>query len=246
MRPASVRRRIVPLGTAVVLAAGCSSDGGGAAAPLTTTTSPSPATNGVEELDGPQIVERATDALAAAPSAVVSVESSAESDRDFSAEASYDGDGNVTGSGTVDSADFRFTEVDDELYVLGDEQFWRDNADVPAVLAGQMADRWFVVPDGLLDAQLRERVTSLEGLAELPGDGSDFTREEVTEVDGEPVVTVINSREQTLSVSLVDEPYPVRVEGVTGTATLSGFGTSVTVVAPPDALDVGDFGVELG
>ncbi|MCZ7416666.1 MULTISPECIES: hypothetical protein [unclassified Streptomyces] len=165
------------------------------------------------------------------------------------------GDGSCRGSlsqPTVGSVDVRSVDGQD-LYLKGDEGFWRTRYDLPE-------DR----PDRLVDL-LTERWIDVSGI-EDPGDFcaldvfDEISRESLDSerwltngeplthvgVEAIPIVSLGSMRSvEALIANDDDAPYLLEVKRISGDhvthrVAMSDFNGPVEVVAPPDALDPGD------
>jgi hypothetical protein len=218
-----LRKLLAPALMATLLAAGCTTTP--AAEP---TPSPSETTNGLEELEADEILERATDALDEAGSFRLS--GTGESDGEV-----MEVDFVVVGEqleGSISMMGFTLDLVvteDGTSYVRGAQDLFAAflPPEAQALLAG-LADKYIKVPA----EQDPGLVPSSEDFLAPEGE---FTKGEVTEYEGQPAITLVDG-DTTLYISLVGEPYPLAVvtEGV-GTMTFSDFGKDFTIEAPDEA-----------
>ncbi len=217
-------RTLAVLGTSALLLAACGSDG-----------------NGMAELSGPEVADRAATALEEAGSAAVSGEYSmggqaGEIDLQVQGE-------DLTGTLSLAGTDVQLTAVGGQVYLQAPAGFWGGSG-LPEEFAGQLDGRWVLVP---AEAAAGFEELTLQGLADelrTPGEGE--YQEEVAEDerDGEPVVVVSNSNGGSLVVAGEDEPYPLEVAGTEdqGTLVLSRFGEEREITAPEDPLDLAELG----
>lgn len=217
-------RTLAVLGTSALLLTACGSDG-----------------NGMAELSGPEVADRAATALEEAGSAAVSGEyamggETGEIDLQVQGE-------DLAGALSLNGMDVRLTAVGGQVYMQAPADFWASSG-LPEELVSQLDGRWVLVP---AEAAAGFQDLTLQGLADelrTPADGE--LQEEVTtdERDGEPVVVVSNDNGGSLTVAGEGEPYPLEVAGneEEGTLTLSEFGEEQEITAPEDALDLAELG----
>ncbi len=217
-------RTLAALGTSALLLTACGADG-----------------NGMAELSGPEVADRAATALVEAGSAAV---------RGQYAMAGESGEidlqvqgGDLTGTLSMAGQDVQLTSVGGQVYLQAQADFWTMSG-VPEEFAGQLGGRWVLLPP---DAAAGFEELTLQGLADelrTPGDAE--IREEVAteERDGEPVVVVSHDGGGTLVVAGEDEPYPLELTNPEdgGTLALSEFGEEQEITAPEDPLDIAELG----
>ena len=217
-------RTLALLGTTALLLTACGSDG-----------------NGMAELSGPEVADRAATALEEAGSAAVGGEYAMDGESG-EVELQVQGD-DLTGTLTLGGLDVQLTAVDGQVYMQAPAEFWGGSG-VPQEFAAELDGRWVLVP-GEAAAGFQE--LTLQGLAdELRSPGEGQYQEEVAteERDGEPVVVVSDDSGGSLVVAGEGEPYPLEVVGTEdeGTLRLSEFGEEQDITAPEDALDLADIG----
>jgi hypothetical protein len=217
-------RTLAVLGASTLLLTACGSDG-----------------NGMAELSGPEVADRAATALEEAGSAAVSGEYSlggetGEIDLQVQGE-------DLAGTLSLGALDVQLTAVGGQVYMQAPADFWTGSG-LPEEFAGRLDGRWVLVP---AEAAAGFEDLTLQGLADelrTPGDGE--IQEEVAEDerDGEPVVVVSDDRGGTLVVAGEGEPYPLEVTNSQdeGTLTLSEFGEEQDITAPEDPLDLAELG----
>jgi hypothetical protein len=218
------------LGTAAVAAAlalaGCSS--GDPAA------SPTPTTNGIEELTAEQIMDKAQEALDEAGSFRLVGESTMEG-QPGDLDIAVSGD-DKQGTITTEGVSMELVIVDGEAYVTAEAAFWTDfvfgNEDLLDQLEGKpVRFELGSIFSAMLDAVLEPAVTPTKG--------------DVTEVDGTPAIVLeypdsLATEHGQLYVSLVGEPYPLRYVDDTITMDFEDIGEPVTIEAP-DPAQIVDF-----
>ncbi len=217
-------RTLAVLSTSALLLTACGSDG-----------------NGMAELTGPEVADRAATALEEAGSATVSGEYSMDGE---SGEIDLKVQGeDLAGTLSTGGMDVQLTAVGGQVYMQAPADFWTGSG-VPEEFAGQLDGRWVLVP---ADAAAGFQELTLQGLADelrAPSDGE--IQEEVTEDerDGEPVVVVQTDSGGSLVVAGEDEPYPLEVTNGQdeGTLTLGEFGEEQDITAPEDPLDLAELG----
>ena len=217
-------RTLALLGTSALLLTACGADG-----------------NGMAELSGPEVADRAATALEEAGSAAVSGEyamggETGEVDLQVQGE-------DLAGTVSLGGLDVQLAAVGGQVYMQAPADFWTGSG-LPEEFIGQLDGRWVLVP---AEAAAGFQELTLQGLADelrTPGDGE--IQQEVTEDerDGEPVVVVRNDNGGTLVVAGEDEPYPLEVTNSEdeGTLTLSEFGEDQEITAPEDPLDLAELG----
>ncbi|WP_100499419.1 hypothetical protein [Geodermatophilus chilensis] len=217
-------RTLAVLGTSALLLSACGSDG-----------------NGMTELSGPEVADRAATALEEAGSAAVSGEVAMDGE---SGEVDLRVQGeDLAGTLSMSGLDVQLAAVDGQLYLQAPADFWTASG-LPEEVTGPLDGRWVVVP---AEAAAGFADLTLQGLADelrSPGDGE--IQQEVTEDerDGEPVVVVQNDGGGSLVVAGEDQPYPLEVTSGEdqGTLTFSEFGEEQEITAPEDPLDLADLG----
>lgn len=213
-----VRLSIVAIGAGLALLAGCTS---------TPDPEPTPTTNGVENLTADEIVDAAKEALFDAKSFRVIGEGEQEGepikvDMVFAGDAQQ---GEVTTGGMT----FEMLVVDNAMYFRGDESLWSNFIGEEAEpLMPLLIGTWVKIPLGQGFDLDPEDILEPEGKVE---------KGEVTTLDGKPVI-VLTSDEGEMYVSLVGEPYPLKLVNESGEFTFTEIGEDVTIEAPDNALDL--------
>jgi hypothetical protein len=210
----------LPVVASLALLAGCTDD-----AP-TPQASPTPTTNGVENLTAEEIVEAAVDALNEADS--YRVTGSGESDGE-----TVEVDMVIAGDqqqGTLDvglfAMEIRVTA--DAGYFKADEAFW--STFVPEEVADEvlplLVNAWVLVPT--------EQASAFGFTAEdfLAPEGT-LTKGSVTTYKGTRAIEVKDDEGATLFVSIEGEPYPLALQQDEGTIEFVDIDKAVTVEAPP-------------
>ncbi|MGI5402760.1 hypothetical protein ACQEVG_25580 [Streptomyces sp. CA-135486] len=135
-------------------------------------------------------------------------------------------------------------QVDEVLYMKGDEKFWDASLGVEAKgLTALLKGRWFKVPagstadmDGICDLE-----AMLDGLDKDKSDRRGMTRGPDAEVDGRPAATLVKKktggRSTTMYVAKEGKPYLLKVVKTggnePGTIVFSEYNKPVKAVAPP-------------
>ena len=217
-------RTLAVLGTSALLLTACGSDG-----------------NGMAELSGPEVADRAATALEEAGSAAVSGEypmggETGEIDLRVQGE-------DLAGTLSLGGLDVQLAAVGGRVHMQAPADFWTGSG-LPEGLVGQLDGRWVLVP---ADAAAGFEALTLQGLADelrTPDEGGIQEQVSTDERDGEPVVVVQTGNGRSLVVAGEGEPYPLEVVGTEdeGTLTLSDFGEEQEITAPEDPLDLAELG----
>lgn len=228
-----MRRLLAPALAAVLLAAGCTATPTPEATPTPTET-----TNGLEELEADEILERATDALQEAGSFRLSGAGEVEGQAmevDFVVAGEQ-----MQGSLSVMGLELEIIVTEDgSSYVRGALELFAAFLPPEAQdMLASLSDKYVKVPPG----QDQGLVPDSEDFLAPEGE---FTKGEVTEYEGQPAITLVDA-ESELYISLVGEPYPLAIvtEDV-GTMTFSDFGEDFDIEAPDEA-DIVDLEQMLG
>lgn len=241
------RKRFVTVTAAVTLAlTACGGDEETtptAAAPTTGSTTEAPAettapeettepgAGSVADMEADEIAAASLEALQAAEQVTVNATGTTDGQA-FALDAQFageDGQGSF-GMGEL-SVDFVISAG--TMYISAGEDFWVQEADVPAEVAGELADRWLELPAGSADGALA--FLSLQGFSEsLFEDTGTVSKGETQEIDGREAIGLIDSDGGTLWVAAEGEPLPLRLEGEDGSGTFD-YDSPVTVQAPADA-----------
>ena len=217
-------RTLAVLGTSLLLLTACGAGG-----------------NGMAELSGPEVADRAATALEEAGSAAVRGQYAMGGERgeiDLQVEG-----GDLTGTVSIGGQDVQLTAVGEQVYMQAPAGFWTASG-VPEEFASRLDGRWVILPP---DAAAGFEELTLQGLADELRTPSDARiQEEVTtdERDGEPVVVVSDDSGGTLVVAGEGEPYPLELTNTEdqGLLALSEFGEGQEITAPEDPLDLAELG----
>jgi hypothetical protein len=217
-------RTLAVLGTSALLLTACGSDG-----------------NGMAELSGPEVADRAATALEEAGSATVSGEYSMDGQTE-GIDLRLQG-GDVSGTLSFGDVDVQLTAVGGQVYMQAPGDFWAQQG-LPEDFVGQLDGRWVTLP---AEAAPDFADLTLQGLAgELRSPSDARIQEEVAEDerDGEPVVVVRDDAGGSLVVAGEDQPYPLELTSGEdeGTLTFGGFGEDQGITAPEDPLDLAELG----
>jgi hypothetical protein len=129
-------------------------------------------------------------------------------------------------------------------YFKAPAEFWATSG-APAESAAQLAGKWVLVPEE--EAAGLDELT-LGGLADelrSPSDGAIEDAVATEQLDGQDVLVLSQVGGSKLYVATGDPAYPLKT--VTGdaqpeTLTLDGFGETMTLTAPTDAIDLAQAG----
>jgi len=217
-------RTLAVLSTSALLLTACGSDG-----------------NGMAELSGPEVADRAATALEEAGSAVVSGEYSMNG-QTGAVDLQVQGE-DLAGTLSLGDIDIQLTAVGGQVYLQAPADFWGGSG-VPEESARELDGRWVLVP---AEAAAGFEDLTLQGLADQlrsPSEGEIEEAVTTDERDGEPVVVVANGGGGSLVVAGEGEPYPLEVVGTEdeGTLTLGEFGEDQEITAPENPLDLAEVG----
>ena len=236
-------------GLAALLLAGC---GGSDDAPAAAASSPaassaagsaaSSAAPSSGSRTGPQVAADAADALEQAGSVHVSGTVGTGADAQ-SVDLQLQGE-DVSGTIDLGGQQVELLTVGGVTYFKAAADFWAGSG-APAESAAELAGQWVVVPEEQA-ADLGE--LTLAGLADelrAPSDGAIDDAVTTEQLDGEDVLVLSQADGSKLYVAAGDPAYPLKT--VTGdaepeTLSLDGFGETVTLTAPADALDLSQAG----
>jgi hypothetical protein len=217
-----LRILLLPVAASVaLLAAGCNLLGPGA--------TPTPVSNGVEAEEPDQILARATQALADAPS-VHAAGTIGEGFLGVTLDLTYAGD-DVSGTVNVLGVVASILKVGNELYVKADislfEQIFAPEQQEDFDLFG---DKWIKLDVGLVETILPIPLA----VTDLVSTTAPLTKGETTTVGGTSAITLTDAEGAVLHVATVGEPYllDLTAEGERS-LTFSQFGSEVLIEAPP-------------
>ena len=194
-------RTLAVLGTSTLLLTACGQDG-----------------NGMAELTGPEVADRAATALEEAGSAAVSGEYTMDGETS-EIDLQVQGE-DLAGTLSVGGLDVQLTAVGGQVYMQAPGDFWAQSG-LSEELVGQMDGRWVLVP---AEAAAGFEDLTLQGLADQlrsPGEGELQDEVATEERDGEPVVVVSNDGGGSLVVAGEGEPLPLEVVGTEDEGTLT-------------------------
>ncbi|MCZ2827556.1 hypothetical protein O2W14_01745 [Modestobacter sp. VKM Ac-2986] len=233
-------------GLAALLLAGCGgSDEAPAAAATSSAASSAPSSSAApssESRTGSEVAAAAADALEQAGSAHASgtVGTGAEAQ---SLDLQLQGE-DVSGSITIGDQTVQVLSVGGVSYLQAGADFWTSSG-APAEAVAMLDGRWVVVPAEQA-ADFAE--VTLAGLAEElrnPSDGAYQDEVRTEQLDGQDVLVVTQEGGNEVYVAAGDPQYPLRTTTTGADAesvTIDGFGETVEIVAPTDALDLSDLG----
>jgi hypothetical protein len=213
------RTLLIPAVASVALLAGCT----GTPEPATTPT-PTRTTNGLEDLEAQEIETRMNEALQEAGSfrLVGTAEAEGQTAEVDLAVAGEQMQGSIVALGI----EFELLVTEDgTAYFRGGEELF---GPLLGTELGDIAGKWIKLPasDDLGLIPDTEDFLAAEG---------EYTKGEVTEYEGRPAITLVDSDGAKLYVSLVGEPYPLAVETPDGTVEFTDIGADITIEAPsPD------------
>jgi hypothetical protein len=215
-------RTLALLGTTALVLTACGSDG-----------------NGMAEVSGPEVADRAATALEEAGSAAVRGDYATDGETG-AIDLRVQGE-DLTGTLSMGGMDVGLTSVGGQVYMQAPAGFWTSSG-VPEAIAGQLDGRWVLVPAEAAGGFQELTLQGLAGELRSPSDGE--IQEEVTtdEREGEPVVVVLDDKGGELVVAGEDEPYPLELTSSEGEGilTLSEFGEEQEITAPQDPLDLAE------
>ncbi|SDZ21360.1 hypothetical protein SAMN05660209_05051 [Geodermatophilus africanus] len=217
-------RTLAVLGTSALLLTACGSDG-----------------NGMAELSGPEVADRAATALEEAGSATISGEYSMDGQTE-EIDLRLQGE-DVSGTLSFGDVDVELTAVGGQVHVQAPGDFWAQQG-LPEEFVGQLDGRWVTLP---AEAAPDFAGLTLQGLADelrSPSDAQIQKGVAEDERDGEPVVVVQDDAGGALVVAGEDQPYPLELTSGEdeGTLTFGEFGEDQEITAPEDPLDLADLG----
>lgn len=231
-----LRMLLLPVvATAALVAAGCT----GTPTPDPTPT-PTLETNGVEDLEAEEILQRATDALDEAGSFRISGTGETEEGK-TEVDAVYAGN-LLQGTFTTADLEVEIIAAEDGLYVRAGDELWQTYAAFlppeAQAMVPLLSGKYVKVPSALGQGLVPDS-------SDFIAPDGEFTKGEVTEYGGQPAITLVDSEGGELYISLVGEPYPLAYETAEGTIEFTEIGEDVTI-EPPAAGDVVDLGEFLG
>lgn len=207
-----------------VVLAGCGEDGGGG--------------NGVADLEPDEILAEAQAAIDAAESAHI-VGSGPFEGQAMELDLMYGAD---SGVGTIGfgGAEFEITSVDGNLYMNGGAAAWEQVGGGAA--ATMLADKYVQIPqDDSSFSEMAELIDLGAMTDELLVPDGEVTMGEESEIDGQPVIGVVDEDGSTLYVATTGEPLPVQATAADGEDATIDFEWDVEVeVTAPDEADVVD------
>lgn len=203
-----------------VVLAGCGEDGSGG--------------NGVADLGADEILAEAQAAMDAAESARI-VGSGTFEGQTMELDLRYGTDSGV-GTIAIDGAEFEVTYVDGNIYMNGAAAAWEQAGAGPA--ASMLADKHARIPaDDPAFASMAQLVDLSAMTDEVLVPEGEVTKGEESEIDGRPVVGVVNEEGRALYIATTGEPVPVQMtapEGEDGTVDFE-WDVEVEVTAPDEA-----------
>jgi hypothetical protein len=207
---------LIPVVASVALLAGCT----GTPEPAAT---PTPTTNGLEDLEAAQIEARMVEALEKAGSFRVTGTAEVEGQA---------ADIDIAVSGKQMQGSFSVMGFQIEIVVAEDgTAYFRGGEELFGLFLGadlgDVSGKWIKFP---ADDDLG-LVPDTEDF--LAADG-EYTKGEVTEYKGQPAITLVDSDGAKLYISLVGEPYPLAVETDEGTLEFTDIGEDITIEVPAE------------
>ncbi|GAB2604357.1 lipoprotein [Paractinoplanes abujensis] len=201
-----------------------------------------PKGNGVEALEGAQILEKAKAALAQSKSFHLKGSMKAEEGKiglDFKVAGEE-----VLGTMSLDGPRVKLLAVDGKKYIKPDAAFWKmtGGEQGPAV-AQLIGDRWVLVKASDKSFESMFTITDIGEL--LDADGP-VTKGATKDIDGKPAIGLTDGgadSDGTLYVATTGEPLPLKLEGPTpadGALTFSEYGETFADIKAPAAADVVD------
>ncbi len=145
-------------------------------------------------------------------------------------------EGTITESG--ETLDIR--SVGSSLYVKAGAGFWKRFAN--AAVASLLTDKWLKAPRTGQFSQLATLTDKQALLTSILANHPNLKKGSETTVNGRPVVGVVDATSGgTLYVATTGQPYPIEITGggsSAGRLVFNRFNESVTVSAPPGAVDL--------
>jgi len=226
----------VPLVASVALLAGCTEGG--------PSVTPTPTTNGLDGKTAEEILEAASDAMSGADSFKVSG-SGGEAPLTFDLDLTFAGE-DIEGTVTLLGVEVNVKKVGATLFVNADPAFWastlgdflQDATDEELnALATQLGSGWASAPAALAAGVIPVplSVDDLFGADAVP---TPLTKGEVTELDGQPVITFTDADGSIFSIALEGEPYVLQIETDGEPVTFSDFNEDVTIEEPDNVVDL--------
>ncbi|WP_127502782.1 hypothetical protein [Actinoplanes solisilvae] len=235
---------VVVLASAAMLAAGCGAkDDANGAAPAAQATSAGPATNGVEALEGEQILQKAKAALKAAPSYHTKGKAAEDGSKyEFDLKAAKD---DVLAEIVLDGAKVELLQVTGKRYFRADAKFWAMTTGGKAqgdAFAKVLGKRWVVVKPG---DKSTEDMFAFADVEEILAPDGKVTKGTAKEVDGKPAIGLLDDGAEggTMWIATTGEPYPLRIEAkdpAQGGSVFDQFGATFPELKAPAAADVID------
>jgi hypothetical protein len=236
-------------GLAAVLLAACSGNSGttpdAAAGGTATGSTSAPAThagNGEAAKNGPRVAADAADALVQA-GAVHLVGTGTSDGQPLSMDLHLQGT-DVTGTVTMAGQPVEITSTAGKTYMKAPAAFWTAQQ-VPASAARTLDGRWVLVPAEAGSPFEEFALTKLADHLRTPDSTTWQPGVQKGSYQGRDVVVITESDGSTTQVAATGTPYPLHADdrgSDPGTVTLSDFGVTVPIAAPPSPLDLSTLG----
>lgn len=221
--------------TAVLVIGGlgaCSSSGTSSGDSSSAAPSVAATPNGVQDLKADEILAKSKAAAEAATSVTVNLTTEAQG-QEIRTDLTISSDGSQGTLGQPGGEAVEVVATPTTYYVKGGgfaESFGANAADVEG--------KWLAVPKDNPAAQTFTGLGSVKDFASSTlNPPSDMKKGETKDIDGVPAIGLV-SKEATLWISTVGEPYPLMIEapeGTKGQMMLSNWNAPVTITPPPEA-----------
>ena len=226
-----IARFFVPIALAGLVLAGCATKNGG-------TTPIVPVDNGVKALSAQEILDKATAALNEAGSFHAKGDVTEEGTT-ISVDLKMKGKDAAGTVGTPDGA-VQLLRIGTDVYFKADTSFWKKfggaQADAIAVL---FKDKWVKIN---ADSEEFAGFAAMADPASLLKPSGTPTKAEEKVINGQATIGVKDGENGTVYVATTGKPYPIRMEGLTGSGAIdfSEFGATFDDIKAPDASQVVD------
>lgn len=209
------RTLLLPAVASIALLAGCT------ASPEPTPT-PTPTTNGLENLAAEEIEARMHEALREAGSFRLAGTAEVEG-QTTEVDLAVVGEA-MEGSFVVMGIEVELLVAEDgTTYLRGGQALF---GPLLGTELGDIGGKWIKLP-------ATDDLGLIPDTEDFLAADSHYTKGEVTEYQGQPAITLVDSDGAKLYVSLVGEPYPLAIETAEGTLEFTDIGADITIEAPP-------------
>ncbi len=232
-----IARMLVPVALAGLVLVGC-------AKTPSTTASQAPADNGVKALSATEILAKAQAAMTEAGSFHTKGDISQDGQK-ISIDLKFKGK-DAAGSVTIPDGTIKIVRVGNDLYLQGDEAFWKKfggaQGDTIAVL---LKDKWVKVKAD--NPQFSEFSDMADPANLLKPSGTPEKGDEKV-INGQATIGVKDGDEGTMYIATTGKPYPIELQGPSGGGSVdfSEYGATFDEIKAPDAGTVVDLSAIMG